>query len=83
MESVDFPRLSEVLCNITNLRPPILALMDSNSCQVYKGTYNVTALFDNVFTILEYIDSCETSSPIIYKKGRKGNDIKSGTAEYT
>ena len=47
------------------------------------GTYNVTALFDNVFTILEYIDSCETSSPIIYKKGRKGNDIKSGTAEYT
>ena len=32
---------------------------------------------------LEYIDSCETSSPIIYKKGRKGNDIKSGTAEYT
>lgn len=43
----------------------------------------VTVLFDNVFTILEYIDSCETSSPIIYKKGRKGNDIKSGTAEYT
>ena len=37
----------------------------------------------HIFTILEYIDSCETSSPIIYKKGRKGNDIKSGTAEYT
>ena len=51
--------------------------------RVYRRTYNVTALFDNVFTILEYIDSCETSSPIIYKKGRKGNDIKSGTAEYT
>ena len=50
---------------------------------IYRRTYNVTALFDNVFTILEYIDSCETSSPIIYKKGRKGNDIKSGTAEYT
>ena len=50
----------------------------------YTGEHiNVTALFDNVFTILEYIDSCETSSPIIYKKGRKGNDIKSGTAEYT
>ena len=57
--------------------------MDSDSCRVYRRTYNVTALFDNVFTILEYIDSCETSSPIIYKKGRKGNDIKSGTAEYT
>jgi len=76
-------RLSEVLCNITDLRPRILALMDSDSCRVYRRTYNVTALFDNVFTILEYIDSCETSSPIIYKKGRKGNDIKSGTAEYT
>ena len=36
-----------------------------------------------LYTSLEYIDSCETSSPIIYKKGRKGNDIKSGTAEYT
>ena len=49
----------------------------------YLLSGNVTVLFDNVFTILEYIDSCETSSPIIYKKGRKGNDIKSGTAEYT
>ena len=77
-------KINEFLAEI-NMLPEAVHLLNElqESGRIGKEEYNVTALFDDVFTILEYIDSCETSSPIIYKKGRKGNDIKSGTAEYT